>query len=230
MTAAAPARPDTREMIVVHDLFRRLFGDLPGLIAAVSDGDVARAVRLCDCVDELTTGLEHHHTNEDELLWPKLLDRVGLDTAIVLKAEEQHERVHELLELVQTHTKRFRVSAGAGDRDCLAATLAELDEALREHMADEERLILPLVEEHLTVAEWAELGERGRAGIPKDRLLIQLGWMLDGVSADDRQAFLRELPLPARIAWRLIGKRRFAREKAEIYGTAQPGGVAARPR
>ena len=65
----------------------------------------------------------------------------------------------------------------------LAATLTELDAVLREHMADEERYVLPLVEEHLTVAEWAALGERGRAGIPKDRLLIQLGWMLDGTSA-----------------------------------------------
>ena len=31
-SAPAAARPDTREMIVVHNVFRRLFGDLPGLI------------------------------------------------------------------------------------------------------------------------------------------------------------------------------------------------------
>lgn len=231
MTAAPTrARPDTREMVVVHDVFRRLFGDLPVLIANVAAGDALRAARLCDCVDELTTGLEHHHTNEDELLWPKLLDRVGIDTAIVLKAEEQHERVHELLEIVQCQTRQFRATAAAADRDGLAATLAELDEALREHMADEEQFVLPLVEAHLTVAEWAELGERGRAGIPKDRLLIQLGWMLDGTSPADQRAFLRELPMPARVAWRLVGKRRFAREKAEVYGTVRFGGTAARPR
>jgi hypothetical protein len=85
-------------------------------------------------------------------------------------------------------------------------------------MADEERYVLPLVEEHLTVAEWAELGERGRASIPKDRLLIQLGWILDGLSPDERREFLRTMPVPARVAWRLLGKRMFAKELRKIYG------------
>jgi iron-sulfur cluster repair protein YtfE (RIC family) len=217
-------------MIVVHDVFRRLFGDLPGLIAAVADRDAARAFRLCDSVDELTTGLEHHHTNEDELLWPKLLERVGVETAIILRAEEQHERVHELLELARAQVRHYRETCSVLERDALAATLHELNDVLCEHMADEERLVLPLVEAHLTIAEWSELGERGRASIPKDRLLIQLGWILDGASAADRRLLLRELPVPARVAWRLIGKRRFAREKAEIYGTAQSAGPAGRPR
>jgi hemerythrin-like domain-containing protein len=212
------ARPDTHEMIVVHNLFRRLFGDLPGLIRNVADGDVARAARLCDSVAELTTGLEHHHTGEDELLWPKLLERVGPECATILRAEEQHERVHELLELVPARLTRFRATARPNDRDALAATLTELDVVLREHMADEERYVLPLVEEHLTVAEWAELGERGRAGIPKDRLLIQLGWMLDGLSRAERRDFMRPLPLAAKAAWVLIGKRQFGKEKAAVYG------------
>ena len=103
--------------------------------------------------------------------------------------------MHELLELARTQVPPFRAAARGADRDALAATLTELDTVLREHMADEERYVLPLVEEHLTVAEWAALGERGRAGIPKDRLLIQLGWMLDGTSAADRREFLSHLPL-----------------------------------
>jgi hypothetical protein len=41
-TVAAPARPNTREMIVVHNVFRRIFGDLPGLVRAVAPGDTAR--------------------------------------------------------------------------------------------------------------------------------------------------------------------------------------------
>ena len=171
-TRSAPAvRPDTREMIVVHNAFRRLFGDLPGLIRHVAEGDIARAARLCSTVAELTTGLEHHHTGEDELLWPKLLDRIGPECGTVLRAEEQHERVHELLELAQLQVQPFRAAARRADREALAATLTELDTVLCEHMADEERDVLPLVEEHLTVAEWAALGERGRAGIAKDRLL-----------------------------------------------------------
>lgn len=213
----APARPDTREMIVIHNVFRRLFGDLPGLIRNAGEGDTARATVLADTFVEVATGLHHHHTNEDELLWPTLLQRVEADRNFVLRAEEQHERVQELLERGHVRAAMFRTDPCAAKREAFAATVSDLDAALREHMADEERYILPLVEEHMSVAEWEMLGERGRAGIPKDRLLIQLGWILDGVDAEQRREFLQGMPLPARVAWRLVGRRRFDTERRRIY-------------
>jgi hemerythrin-like domain-containing protein len=215
---AGTARPDTREMIVVHNVFRRLFGDLPRLVRNVADGDTERAATLSDCVVEAATALHHHHTGEDELLWPKLLDRVRADQAFVLRAEEQHERVHEAIECALGRVNVFRLEARAGQRDALADSLDHLNAAVCEHMADEENYILPLVEAHLSVAEWAALGERGRANMPKDRLLIHLGWILDGLDASDRREILRDMPLPARVAWRLIGRRAFQKELRRVYG------------
>lgn len=212
------ARPDTREMIVVHNVFRRIFGDLPGLLRGVPDGDTAGADVLADAFTEVATALHHHHTNEDELLWPKLLDRVQLDRGYVLRAEEQHQQVHELLERSGQLAGAFRAAPRPRQREAFAAAVQELDAALREHMADEERYVLPLVEAHLNVAEWEELGERGRAAIPKDRMLIQLGWILDGLDAAERSEFLRRMPVAARLAWRLLGRRQFARETRRIYG------------
>jgi hemerythrin-like domain-containing protein len=226
VTVSASARPNTSEMIVIHNVFRRIFGDLPGLIRAAAPGDRARAGVLADAWTEVATGLHHHHTNEDEILWPTLLERVEVERSFVLRAEEQHERVHELLELGNAQVGPFRADATAASRDEFAETVQELFGALSEHMADEERYILPLVEEHMSVAEWEQLGERGRASIPKDRLLVQLGWILDGLPAADRREFLTSMPLPARIAWRLIGKRTWRKERDAIYG-APAGKVAA---
>jgi iron-sulfur cluster repair protein YtfE (RIC family) len=219
-TASTPTapRPNTREMIAVHNVFRRVLGDLPRLIRATTPRDTVRAAVLADAYSEFAIGLHHHHTGEDELLWPLLMARLDADKGVVLRAEEQHEQVHELLDRANAQVVAYRSSATEAARDALAKTVEELDAALREHMADEEREILPLVEAHLTVAEWARLGERGRAGIPKDRLLIQLGWILDGLPADDRKAFLRHMPLPARMAWRLVGQRRFEAERRAVYG------------
>jgi hypothetical protein len=211
-------RPDTREMVVVHNVFRRIFGDLPGLVAKAPAGDRARADVLADSYTEVATALHHHHSNEDELLWPTLMSRVEADRGFVLRAEEQHERVAALLARGDTQVAAFRNDPSAAHRDALAATIAELNDAICEHMADEERYILPLVEDHLTVAEWAELGERGRASIPKDRLLVQLGWILDGLAPAERTEFLASMPLAARVAWRLLGKRAFAKELRRIYG------------
>lgn len=224
MTATASAqatrhdRPDTREMVIVHNVFRRLFGDLPRLVREVGDGDTDRAAVLADLFLEIGTGLHHHHTNEDDYLWPLLLSRVTVDRGYVLRAEEQHERAHEALERALGLVNVFRLDASPEHREAFAVALERLDAVLREHMADEEAYVLPLVEQHLTVAEWEVLGERGREGMPKDRLLVQLGWILDGIPEADQRSFLAGMPLPARLAWRLVGRRAFRRERAMVYG------------
>jgi hypothetical protein len=46
--------------------------------------------------------------------------------------------------------------------------------ALLEHLTDEETYLLPLIEEHLTVAEYGRLYERFAAETPNDRLLLFL--------------------------------------------------------
>lgn len=216
--ASRTARPDTREMVIVHNVFRRLFGDLPGLLRGVADGDTARADRLARCFEVLAATLHHHHTAEDEVLWPILLQRLGSGQALVLRAEEQHERVHELLERAHNQLPSFRAYARAAQRDRVAGTIAELDAVLREHLDEEEHDVLPLVEQHVTVAEWRALAERARAGVPKNRLLVQLGWMLDGLSDAQRRKLLATLPRPARLAWRLVGRRSWARERDAVYG------------
>jgi hemerythrin-like domain-containing protein len=219
-TPTVHQRPDTREMVVVHDLFRREFGNLPGLVRGVAPGDTERAAVVVEFLRELASGLHHHHTGEDELMWPLLLERCTADGALILRMEEQHERIAALHDRAVEQAAAFEGGASAEAGERLAQTLTTLTEALDEHMREEEVHVLPLVERHLSVAEWEALGERGRAGLSKDRLLIQLGFILLGTSAQDRAAFLAQLPLPARIAWRLVGRRRFTAEYRRIYLTA----------
>ncbi|WP_405177720.1 hemerythrin domain-containing protein [Nocardia sp. NBC_01377] len=187
-TPIAPGRPDTYDMIALHNAFRRHFSALPGLVAAVTPGDVERARRLIAFLDELGTGLHHHNTGEDELMWPILLDRAP--------------------------------AADPSIRDRLAATLRALSDALDKHMTEEERRILPVVENVMTAPEWQALGERGREHMPKDRQLIFLGFILQGVPDTHRRNLLAEMPLPARLAWRVLGRRAFTKEYREIYHTA----------
>jgi hemerythrin-like domain-containing protein len=205
-------------MVVVHDLFRREFGNLPGLVRGVAPGDTARAAVVVEFLRELATGLHHHHTGEDELMWPLLLERCTADGALILRMEEQHERIAALHDRAVEQAAAFEASASAEAGERLAQTLTTLTAALDEHMREEEDHILPLVERHLTVAEWEALGERGRAGISKERQLVQLGFILLGTSERDRAAFLAKLPLAARLAWRFLGKRAFGAEYRRIYG------------
>ncbi|WP_232839405.1 MULTISPECIES: hemerythrin domain-containing protein [Nocardia] len=216
-TRTASERPDTYDMIAVHNAFRSHFRALPGLIAAVTPGDRVRAQRLIAFLDELGTGLHHHHTGEDELVWPILLERAPADAALVLRMEEQHTRITELTERAHRDGAEFATTADPSIRDRLAETARALADALDEHMAEEERCLLPVVEAVMTATEWQALGERGREHMPKNRQLVFLGFILQGVPDTHRRNLLAEMPLPARLAWRVLGRRVFAKEYREIY-------------
>ena len=222
MTATTLDRPDTAEMVFVHNSFRKQFGNLPGLVRGVPVADQARAAVVVEFLGQLTTALHHHHEGEDELMWPLLLERAPMDSALILRMEEQHERIAELYRRAERFADSFTARADASSRDALAETLAELNDALGEHLHDEEVHILPLVERVMTVPEWEALGERGRAGIPKDRMLVFLGFLLDANTPERGRDMLAKSPVPARLAWALLGRRAFRKEYRRLYGV-DPG-------
>ncbi|WP_202879193.1 hemerythrin domain-containing protein [Nocardioides cynanchi] len=205
---------DTHDMVVVHRVFRREFALLPRMVRAVPDGDVARAAVIATHAREMTSLLHHHHTAEDEMVWPVLRERATLDLWLVERMETQHEAVDGLLGGLDEGIARFAGTAGPTERRELASLLDRLSDALVEHLDEEEASILPVVAQTLTVAEWEELARRGMAAMRKPRLLVILGHILEDADPDERAAFLAHVPAPARLGYRLVGRRRHRRETA----------------
>jgi hypothetical protein len=97
-TTAGPLT-DTRVMNTLHTFFRREHRLAGGLLRGVADGDTTRSRVVGDHLDFLSRALHHHHTVEDRVLWPLLLERVPEELApIVHLMESQHERVDGLIE------------------------------------------------------------------------------------------------------------------------------------
>lgn len=211
-------RPWVQEMIVVHRVFRRESRLLADLVRGVRPGDVERAGVLADMIREYDKGLYSHHTSEDALLWPKLLARVDLDAELVLRMEQQHEVVAEGLHVVMSRLATWERDAAAAARDALAEAMDQHRRDLLVHLDEEERSVLPLVSEHITVAEWEELGEVARSHTPKDKLLFMLGALLEEATPQEKTRFLANLPVPARLLWRTIGRRQYTRQMRKVRG------------
>jgi hemerythrin-like domain-containing protein len=222
MTSASTLeRTDTWDMILVHRVFRREFRILPALIRAVAPGDTARAEILGEHLANVALGLHHHHSAEDEMVWPLMLQRAGLHAELIHRMEAQHLRLHEPLERIDEVLPRWRARALAADRDELADVIAQASVALDEHLGDEEREILPLIEQHLTPAEWRAVGDRRKEVIPKGKMaLVFLGAILEEASPAEKQRFLAELPLAARLLWRVAGKRTYTAARDRIRVSA----------
>lgn len=104
--------------------------------------------------------------------------------------------------------------AATGER--MAAQIEGMLIALVEHLSEEEAELLPIVSANVTQAEWDKLAEHGLGSIPPKRRLVTLGHILEETDDTERTRFLLNVPAPARLAYRLIGKRQFAREAAAI--------------
>jgi hemerythrin-like domain-containing protein len=214
----AAERVDTWEMVVVHRAFRREFRMAPALIRSVSAGDRDRADFVGEHLFGMVTGLHHHHTGEDELLWPILLERVSLHSALVNRMAAQHKQLSVHLDRIGELLPGWRLTADLVTGRELAGEFGEASALLNEHLDEEENEILPLVSEHITPAEWKALGDRGLESLPRNSTaFIFLGLLLRDADEQERKAFLRLPPAPIRWAWFLFGQRIYRRAYARLY-------------
>lgn len=220
MRTSSSDQPDTHTMVVGHRVFRREFRLLPALIQAVRAGDGARARLLAEHGDDVATALHRHHISEDEVLWPRLLDRAPVHAAVVHRMERQHEQVAEHLQQIAALLPTWKKDAHLETRDELANEFASAAVILDEHLDEEEREILPLVAEHITAAEWSQLGQRAHAGMPHHKLLKLMGMVFEDANTHERAQMLAALPGPGRLVWNLVGRRSYQKLVRELRGTA----------
>jgi iron-sulfur cluster repair protein YtfE (RIC family) len=204
------AVPDTGEMVIVHRVFRREFRLLPDLIGHAAVGDTGRAAVLAEHLGDVVTALHHHHEGEDDLLWPPLLAQASLEADLIHRMEYQHASLSTALDQIDKLTPAWATTANQADRDALATAVKEAAAILEEHMGEEEQQILPLVREHLTVEQWNKLGERGAKSIDdKRKRLLFLGMILEECSPEEEREFMKKIPAPVRVLWKLIGRRSY---------------------
>src|SRR3984957_1102278 len=153
---------DLTIMIAAHSAFRR---DLVSLVQATQgpDRDSPERQRSVAAGWELFKRQLHvHHTAEDDLIWPRLRERLGhsANALSVLDAMEgEHERIDPMLAAVDHGFASAGGSVdGYQDADGLADAVDTLVAALTGHLAHEEQDGLPLIGVALTAAEWRGVG------------------------------------------------------------------------
>ena len=214
---------DAFEMALVHRVFRRELGNASYLIGGVAAGDKTRSGLIATHLGHMLAALHHHHAAEEDLLWPKLHTRVSLRDNDVVRMEAQHAGIAESVEKVESLRVLWATSAELRFARQLRAAVEELAANVNEHLEDEERNVVPLINEHINADEWAECIERGAAFLPKMNVrmaLVFVGLVLQDATPAEQQLLLAGIPLPPRVFWRLLGKRTFESYRTTLYGSA----------
>ena len=215
--ASQPDAPaDVGFMRALHAALRRDLARLQQAAAQLDTSAGAPPTVLAGW-DAFRTQLDNHHTAEDDDLWPvlrqELSDPGELASVDAMVAEHQH--IPAALDGVDAALR------GGSE---LAAPVELLSSVVLDHLAHEEREVLPLIEQRLTQAQWRAFLHTERDRRPPRERPEFLTWILDGAGKQDAAAVLTELPPPARLVYRWVLRPRYdAQHRWQLPGpTAHP--------
>jgi hemerythrin-like domain-containing protein len=221
------AKPDGQpyfersDMLMMHNMFRREFALMPGLVGGVAAADHDRAQIIGDHMEAVMAILHGHHTHEDEDIWPLLLDRYTQAARLVGLMEDQHQQVATLLEEIDEALSVWREGATGDSRGVLVDALDRLIPALKEHLSTEEDRVVPLMEQHITVAEWHATMGSALAADP-EHLPLTVGLLMYEGDPDSVEQAIAAMPEDARPAIGRLAPPTFAEHSRRVHGTATP--------
>jgi iron-sulfur cluster repair protein YtfE (RIC family) len=156
-------------------------------------------------------GLHNHHSTEDEVLWPLLMERARPSQALIQRMESQHMVVGAAITRVRALLEPWAANPSAAGSAELHDALDRLVVPLSEHLGEEERDVVPLIAQHVTQEEWEHLGKRAFDKFSPAQRFTAMGQLLEEATPEEAARMLAGLPAPIRLAWRLIGRRRYER-------------------
>lgn len=216
-TVAVPLA-DTSDMIQLHRVFREALASAAPLVGSVAPGDVERAEVVHAYYFNVLALLRGHHEGEDELVWPKLVERVPEKAATVTRIAGQHEGVvtsmDEAGRLLEEWHNDPQIERGAK----LAAALATLGAELAAHLDEEERVILPIAAQHITAPEWGELPAHGMQHFTGDKIWLILGLIQEQMRPEQIAVMEAHMPPPVLEFWTGTGRPMFVDFVARLRG------------
>jgi len=209
---------DVRDMAIVHRTFREGYAEAARLVRAAPAPPPKRVTFLADHIDFVVGMLHTHHEGEDELLYPKLIERMPDQASMTEEVEHEHELVRTALDAASAACTTWRSQPSAETGAGLAAALDELNSVAQRHLDDEEQKIVPLAAVTMTQQEWDAVGEHAVAQIPRDKKAIAFGMLLEPLDDADRAYMKRVLPPPVRLLYPLLIGRQWKKYASTLRG------------
>ncbi|TGD85153.1 hemerythrin domain-containing protein [Mycolicibacterium sp. CH28] len=211
--------PDVRGLALAHRALLNDVGRLIDAVAAIRDGqrcNPGRARAIARYTELMCDSIHHHHTVEDEVLWP-VIDASAGDMIDLTELTEDHAALDPRLDVIRRRANGFRVAGGdVRTAGLLAAELSNLLTLLTEHIVEEERDIFPVIRDHLSVASWQAVEETAqRTG----RLSFDLPRMLAVMTDDERATMITQLSPVMRVVMGLAA-RRYRKFERTVFASA----------
>lgn len=216
--AAAPEGPiDMMMMYLMHHGFRRDLADFVAAGRATPTCDRDTWTALADRWERFSDILHHHHSGEDAMVWPALMQRADETGRHTLKAmEDEHDEIDPLL---TSCAEGFRRLARHDDEDACSALVVRLmatHERLGQHLAHEETEAIEMIQSELTPDEWAPIEKSFSEDMTLRKLAFEIPWAVKGVPPQQRATVFAVTGKPFEVIWWMT-RGRFARRERQAF-------------
>jgi hypothetical protein len=149
-----------------------------------------------------------------------LAERAGAEAEPVVQVMQvQHGVLDKLLDELRTGLADWRGTAAATLGASLADTAAVLHERLVEHLATEEDRALPLIERHITAAEWGAMIADGAGDVDPAQIPLIFGMMAHDTDPDTVRDIIAQLPPEVGGVLGDLAAQAYAAHVRKVYGT-----------
>lgn len=211
---------DAGDLVLAHLSFRRLYQLTPEAVRHANPSDRKRVDSIATNVTRVNDALHHHHRFEDENFWDLLEGRKPACTLHVEKMKLDHAAVARLLDDSPTLIDAWRMRPGPATAEPLAAKLDEISRVLGDHLTAEEAQIIPVIEEVVTSDEWQDMTKEVGKGYHRSQIFMFYGLTLEVLTPEERSELEKEVPLPIKVMYALIGRRQYERIMHDLRPTA----------
>jgi hypothetical protein len=178
----------------IHGAVRRDLTRFLGALDTFTEGDQARAGQLATAWANFDDQLTHHHEGEHEIAWPAL-EAVGAPKALLATMDAEHDEMAAALAAARTAMAGLQSSPSATNVTAARAAMAHLQEVTVAHLDHEEAELEPIFLANREAPEIKEMGKKfGKVSPARGGRFFE--WLLDGATADERAAAMRDIPAP----------------------------------
>lgn len=226
---ASPATtPDLSDYEVIHTALRAAPHRIADALADFADGDRPRATALARYWEGYAGEVLAHHTVEDTVFFPALIERVPVVADHLARVDAEHHRLDELMAACAgafVDLERTATTSAAADA---AAVVRELGRLMDGHLDFEDVDLVPLFGRHFTAEEYDAMTQQAmkQIGIGK-QAAFTVPFVMHWAAPDQARKLLGEAPLAMRILFRLT-RGRHARLTSLALGRAAAPLVVAR--
>lgn len=209
--------PDTKDYRIIHHCLRTAPHRLAAALAEVSSGEHDRARAIAAYWAGYAGEVLAHHTVEDEVFFPRLVERVPVVADHLNRVEVEHHRLDELMDAAHRATRQFASTAAAGDAARAAAVIRDLAALMDSHLDFEDEDLVPLFTRHFTAEEYKAFERAAQKGLSLKQAAFTVPFVMHWAEPAESAELLAGAPAALRLL-HVATRRRHARLTQRALG------------